>query len=213
MKILFWAVDCQQDFINPDGKLCVKGAEEIRPNLKRLTELANKVDGIQVVSTGDFHNKDSKEIANIPDFKTTWPEHCMEGSEGAEFIDETKPERGKYTTCVAPKKGVVSVQDISNAKNVVIFKDDFDVFKGNIWTGSVLQIINPDLVIVYGVASNICVNFAVLGILKNNFKVIVVKDAIKELPDLPVDELISNWESQGVELKTTNEIEEMITKK
>ncbi|NQU88116.1 MAG: cysteine hydrolase, partial [Mariniphaga sp.] len=41
-KILFWNVDTQKDFIDPDGKLYVPGAELIKGNLNVLTELAIK---------------------------------------------------------------------------------------------------------------------------------------------------------------------------
>ena len=56
MKIIFWNVDTQKDFMNKDGKLYVQGAEEIKSNLKRLTNLA-KAYNITVVNTGDYHNK------------------------------------------------------------------------------------------------------------------------------------------------------------
>ncbi len=63
MKTIFWNVDTQVDFMNKDGKLYVQGAEEIKPNLKRLTDLAEKYK-ITVINTGDYHNKTSKEISN-----------------------------------------------------------------------------------------------------------------------------------------------------
>jgi len=35
---VFWEVDAQADFMLPDGKLYVPGAEKIIPNLNRLVE-------------------------------------------------------------------------------------------------------------------------------------------------------------------------------
>ena len=90
MKTIFWNVDTQKDFMDKDGKLYIQGAELIKPNLKRLTDLAKKYQ-ITVINTGDYHDKTSKEISNTPDFKTTFPSHCMENTEGYKFIDETKP--------------------------------------------------------------------------------------------------------------------------
>ena len=35
--VIFWDVDTQHDFMDPDGKLYVKGAELIMPKLAQLT--------------------------------------------------------------------------------------------------------------------------------------------------------------------------------
>ena len=61
-KIIFWAVDCQKDFIEPPGALYVEGAETIKPNLKKLTEFA-KENNIFVVNTADYHFPDDKELS------------------------------------------------------------------------------------------------------------------------------------------------------
>ncbi len=37
---IFWNVDTQFDFVSPDGKLYVPGAELLKPNWKKLTQLA-----------------------------------------------------------------------------------------------------------------------------------------------------------------------------
>jgi len=87
-KIIFWAVDCQKDFINPDGALYVKDAETIKPNLKKLTEFA-KENNIFVVNTADFHFPDDKELSDKPDFVNTFPPHCMYDNEGYTFVEET----------------------------------------------------------------------------------------------------------------------------
>ena len=60
-KIIFWNVDTQKDFMNPDGALYVEGAESIKPNLKKLTEFARE-NNIFVVNTADFHFPDDKEL-------------------------------------------------------------------------------------------------------------------------------------------------------
>ena len=90
-RTLFWNVDTQEDFIDQAGKLYVQGAEEIRPVLKQITDFA-KTEGIRVVSTCDYHLINSNEISSVPDYETRFPQHCMAGSSGAEFISETLPE-------------------------------------------------------------------------------------------------------------------------
>jgi nicotinamidase-related amidase len=37
---ILWEVDVQADFMLPGGKLYVEGAQELLPNIRRLTDLA-----------------------------------------------------------------------------------------------------------------------------------------------------------------------------
>ena len=50
--VIFWDVDTQHDFMDPDGKLYVKGAELIKPKLEQLTQYAH-ARGIQIVASSD----------------------------------------------------------------------------------------------------------------------------------------------------------------
>jgi len=64
---IFWDVDTQYDFIMPDGKLYIQGAEEILPNLSLLTSFARRND-IQVLGSIDYHTLYDPEISSDPDF-------------------------------------------------------------------------------------------------------------------------------------------------
>lgn len=193
MKILFWAVDCQKDFLNKDGKLYVEGAESIKPNLKKLTDLAVNYN-LTVVNTLDWHDANDEELSDNPDFINTFPQHCMANKKGSELIEETTPIDGLFSF-------------YENKRNVSIKKNKFDVFTGNLNTDNILEALNPDLIIIYGVATNVCVNFAVLGLVARGYKVVVVKDAIKELPQIDVNAVYEGWEGEGVIFETTDNIE------
>lgn len=192
-KIIFWAVDCQRDFMNSDGALYVEGAETIKPNLKKLTDFA-KEHNIMVVNTADMHNPLDEELSETPDFINTFPPHCMNGSNGIEFIEETHP--SCLTASILSYNKDFNSIDV-NAENVIIYKNKFDVFQGNPHTDNFLKLINPDIVVVYGVATNVCVKYAVLGLLKRGIKVFVIEDAIKELPNIPVEDIYNNWQGEG----------------
>jgi len=207
-KILFWNNDTQKDFIEKDGKLYVEGVEEIKPNLARLTSIA-KENEIQVLNAGDWHYIESEEIAEEPDWIYTFPEHCMVGTKGAEFIDETKPE-SPVEVDWNKEYHYDELSETAKAHNIVLLKDDFDVFKGNKNVDRLLMILKPDIIVVYGVTSNICVDKVVRGLLDRKYEVYVVKDAIKKLPHLPSPQ--KNWEALGAKLITTKEVEGVITK-
>jgi len=196
-KILFWNVDTQVDFFEPEGKLYVPGAEEIRPVLRKITDFA-RLDGIRVVNTCDYHHINSVEISKNPNYVTTFPEHCMAGSSGAEFIPETLPE---YPTIIDWDIALGIFPELDNPvkhRNIVIRKDAFDVFTGNPYTEKILNILNPERVFTYGVATNVCVDKEVTSLVERGIKVYVFEDAIKELPKIPLP--FNRWRNMGVEM-------------
>ena len=87
-RTLFWDVDTQHDFMHADGKLYVPQAEEIIPTLAALTDYAHRR-GIRIVASADDHVPGHRELSTTPDFKTTFPEHCMRGTPGQRKILET----------------------------------------------------------------------------------------------------------------------------
>jgi nicotinamidase/pyrazinamidase len=206
-KILFWNVDTQKDFIEPDGKLYVAGAESIRENLSFLTKLAKRKH-IQVVSTADYHFINSAEIDKNPDMVHTFPEHCMAGTTGAEFIKETDPDEPLIFNWDQDYPMMKEMYDLHKHRNIVIRKDDFDVFKGNRYSKTILELLNPEKIVVYGVTTNVCVHFAVAGLVSKSRLVYVVEDAIKELPNIPLP--FKAWENWNVRLIASKDIKSII---
>jgi nicotinamidase/pyrazinamidase len=195
--ILFWNVDTQIDFIEPSGKLYVKGAEKLKPVLKQITQFAAD-NHIRVINTCDFHLINSNELSLNPDFSTSFPEHCMAGTSGAEFINETKP---LLPAIVDWMTHLAILPQLANAKqyrNIVIRKDAFDVFEGNPYTTKILNLLRPDKIFVYGVSTNVCVDKAVCGLVQLGYDVYVFEDAIKELPKIPLP--FKRWEKLGVKM-------------
>lgn len=203
MKTIAWNVDTQYDFMRPDGKLYVQGAEAIEPNLERLTELF-KEKGIQTVNTADRHYSSSAELSDNPDFKDTFPEHCMAGTSGADYITATRPSCPLYVDWLKP---TVNLEAVASAREVVLYKDAFDIFKGNPHADSVVEAINPDRVIVYGVATDYCVNYAVKGLAQRGVEVLVVEDAIKELGQRPAE---LGWKELGVKMIRTEDVHKYV---
>ena len=204
INVIFWNIDTQIDFVMSHGKLPVPDAEKIIPSLKRLTEIAKEND-IVVVNTCDWHNENTKEISESPDFINTFPEHCMENTSGACFITETNPEN-PYT--INHGNETPYVPTMLEHRNIIIRKDKFDVFTGNGSTEKVLNALKPKRVIVYGVAENVCVNHAVIGLLKRGKEVYVVEEAIKGLPG--IESPIERWKDDGAKIISLEEIDSII---
>ena len=211
-KVLFVAVDLQQDFVNPNGALYVPGSESIKSNVKTLSDIARKYN-IRVVKTRDSHNVDSEEFSSNPDFVNTFPVHCVEGTFGANFIEEVG---GGYF--VDWRKENISYGFLDTFGEIVVAKDSFDVFS-NPHTDTLLSKLNPEMIIVYGVATNFCVNDAVEGLVKrrkDKSEVYVVMDAVKEIKGVEgyrsVEQTMQRWKELGVKKTVVDEVPKLLEK-
>ncbi len=202
-SILFWNVDTQVDFMKANGKLYVQNAEEIEPPLEKLTAFA-KENNITVVNTCDYHNKNSQELSDTPDFITTFPPHCMENTKGQKFVAATQPEKPVIFDWSKNYSIAEIDKMLNNQRNIVIRKDLFDVFTGNPNANNIVKSLTPEKIFVYGVATNVCVDFAVIGLAKRGYKVFVIEDAIKELPNIPTP--FETWKEQGITFINAEEI-------
>lgn len=204
---IFFSVDTQKDFINPDGALYVKDAELIKDKLKYLTAFADK-HNIKVVSTIDSHTEKDKEISDKPDFINTFPRHCMIGSSGANFIEETAPLITKSYYVSDKVKMTFLKENVLKHRNIVLLKNKFDIFKGNKYTDKVLKTLKFKNVVIFGVTADICVNYAIYGLLKRKYNVYAVIDAMKASPSADIISIFSNWLNQGIKLITTEQIKD-----
>src|SRR5262245_43630870 len=110
-KIIFWEVDTQADFMKPDGKLYVRGAEKLVPNVQRLTDAARQ-GRVFLVSDACVH------LPNDEEFKR-WPPHCLRGTPGAEIL----PEGLARTFFTIPNRpGVKIPPDLSKVQQVILEK-------------------------------------------------------------------------------------------
>lgn len=207
-KTIFWNVDTQIDFMNEDGALYVQGAEGIKPTLAKLTQYA-KENNIKVINTADWHYDNSEELSDTPDFINTFPPHCMSNTPGVWYVEETKPLDG--VNIVFRWDGEYSdkfiTESVARIREVIITKDKFDVFAGSTHTDKITSALKNEGytdVVVYGVATNVCVDRAVIGLIERGFNVTVVEDAIKELPDIPSP--VSTWVENGAVLTTFDKL-------
>ena len=205
--VIFWNVDTQFDFVSPQGELYVPGAELLKPKWERLTKLA-KSKSIRVVNTADWHYTNSAELSPNPDFINTFPPHCMANTAGVAFIEETNPENSLVIDWDKEFSLIEVLINKEKIRNYTFRKDAFDVFKGNPYTELILNVLYPETVVVYGVTTNVCVNDAVIGLSSRVNRVIVVENAIKELPNIPLP--FENWKELGVYLMSLDDIERLL---
>jgi nicotinamidase/pyrazinamidase len=166
MKTVFFDIDSQLDFLYPAGALYVPGAERIVPAIALLNRYAAQ-HGITVVSTTDAHAE------NDPEF-STWPPHCIAGTTGQHKAEATLLER----RVVIPNRECGLA--LEGAPQIVVEKQTVDVFAApNLQR--LVDLLKADRYVVYGVVTEICVLFAVRGLLKTGKPVTVVTDAVATL--------------------------------
>ncbi|MBA2684524.1 MAG: cysteine hydrolase family protein [Gemmatimonadaceae bacterium] len=203
--VIFWDVDTQHDFMDPDGTLYVKGAELVKPKLEQLTKYAH-AHGIQIVASSDDHELEHAELSGTPDYTETFPPHCIRGTHGAEKIPETTLESPMVIEPVAIPHETLVRQLSSHEGDVLIRKHRFDVFS-NPNTGSVIEAWDPTEIVIYGVTLDYCVKYAIDGLIDIGIPTIhLVLDATKPIVPESVDGLVSGWKKQDVRIVTTDDV-------
>ena len=205
MSVVFWDVDTQVDFMRPEGKLYVPGAVEIGPALDELTRAAARPGIVRVASVCD-HVLEDDEISDTPDFRNTFPPHCLRGAPGQAKV----PETALADPLVVPNRpedpALLASRLARHAGEVLIEKNHFDVFT-NPNTSAVLDTLAPDTIVVYGVAQDVCDAHAIAGFLKRGgLRVVFVEDAARPIDAARGAALLADWKRQGVEVMRTAEV-------
>lgn len=186
MKDLFIGVDLQNDFMNKDGALYVSGAEEIKQNIKSLVlKLRDNVE--HIFYTMDMHKHNDPEFSNTPDYKTTFPPHCIKGTYGSFVIPEA----------LADGDPLYEDEFMDLEKVSVFEKNKFSVFEGNDdFLKELIKLGSIDNIYIFGVAGDVCVERVIDGLYKNRDlvkfnKLYIITDCIasineKEFKDMLV---------------------------
>jgi nicotinamidase/pyrazinamidase len=185
MKTAFLDVDTQFDFLYPTGALYVPGAERIVPALAHLTRRA-AAEGIPVICTADAHAENDVEFR-------TWPPHCIAGTLGQHKAEAT----------LLPRRVVVPNGPcdfaLEGAQQIIVEKQTVDVFQApNL--RRVIEAVGADRFVVYGVVTEICVLYAVRGLLQMGKQVEIVTSAIKALDAAASETTLRELQAAGAQV-------------
>jgi nicotinamidase/pyrazinamidase len=191
MSAVFFDIDSQLDFLYPAGALYVPRAERIVPAIAHLNGYA-AAHGIPVVSTTDAHTEDD------PEFRI-WPHHCVAGTWGQRKAEATLLDR----RVVVPNRPCEL--EVEGARQIVIEKQTVDVFAApNL--ARVVERLGAERFVVYGVVTEICVQYAVRGLLKSGKPVVVVADAIETLKAEDSERALAEFCAGGASLTTDSQV-------
>lgn len=153
-------VDVQNDFC-PGGALGVADGARVAEAI--AAHVAEK-DYAAVVATKDWHIDPGDHFSDDPDFKDSWPKHCVADSEGAEL----PPALADVKLTEVFLKGQYSA--------------GYSGFEGTTDAGTELgdwlRSHDIDIIDVVGIATDYCVRATVLDALKQGFEVRVLTDLV-----------------------------------
>lgn len=211
-EVIGFDVDTQRDFMetredNPifyQGKLKIDNAMSIAPSLERLTNCLVELQ-IPIFGSVDWHDDNAKEFGENPDFFKKFPSHCVKGTYGSEKINATRPLDPLWVDYDFSYDVDKLVGQIRKHSGEVFFrKDNFDVFKqscdvdqgvGNPYASCVLEKLGVKKAVVYGVATDVCVNYAVKGLRGLGIEVYAVRDCMAGLNFEEIEQKMKEWQT------------------
>jgi len=189
-------VDIQNDFV-PGGALAVHEGDMIVPMANALMQQFDLV-----VATQDWHppnhgsfasNHDGKEVGEFIELnglnQILWPNHCVEGSFGAEFVAELETSKINkiFRKGTDPQIDSYSGFFDNGHKKETGLQEYLE--ERNVWN-----------VYILGLATDYCVKFTALDAKKVGFNVFFVQDASRGVNIQPndVDLAIQEMQEKGI---------------
>jgi nicotinamidase/pyrazinamidase len=190
VKRILWDVDTQVDFVSADGKLAVPDAESALPAMARLVAAARAA-GVPHVASADDHELTDLEISSEPDYSSTYPPHCLRGTRGAAKVDQTAQlDPVPLALTEVPDRWL-------RGREFLLLKKSFDVFT-NPNADRLLELLDPDEVVVFGVATDVCDDAAIRGLLARGLSVAFVEAASRGLDETRTAACVAAWRAAGV---------------
>lgn len=196
-------IDVQNDFC-PGGSLAVEGGDKVIPVINKLMP-----EFPLVVATKDWHpenhisfasqhHKEPGTVIEVQGDKTVlWPEHCVQGSNGAEFRSSLDT---RYINLVL-HKGTKRELDSYSA----FFENDHKTPTG---LEHYLKGLGFSKLFVVGLAEDVCVYFTATDARRVGFEVAVIRDATRgvDMPEGNLDKARKEMADQGVHYIQSEEI-------
>jgi nicotinamidase/pyrazinamidase len=198
VRRVLWDVDTQVDFVCADGKLAVPDAERAVPAMARLV-LAAREAGVPHVASADDHELTDEEISAEPDYRETYPPHCLRGTRGAEKVAETEQDDPvPLGLTLVPDRWLVG-------REFLLLKKNFDVFT-NPNADVLLDRLDPEEIVLFGVATDVCDDAAIRGLVARGRSVTFVEEASRGLDDARTVSCLDSWRGAGVRFASVDEV-------
>lgn len=202
MKALL-IVDLQYDFC-PGGALAVPGGDTIIPHINALIPHFDCI-----IQTQDWHPKSHASFASNNNGKSPydtiqmdygeqvlWPDHCVQGSHGADFHRELNT----TATQMIVRKGFRKNIDSYSA----FFENDNTTATG---LDGYLKERGVEELYITGLATDFCVKWSALDAVKQGYKTYLIENAVKGIDiEGSVEQSLIEMKEAGVEFITSENV-------
>lgn len=197
MTRALFIIDVQNDFTE-GGALGVEGGTAVAAGVTELLERHRDVYKV-VVASRDWHDADNDNGGHFatdaePDFVETWPEHCVAGSDGAE-----------YHPALDTSKVDIHVRKGQGVPAYSIFEGIDDEGRSVAELLDELGVTDIDFV---GIATDYCVRLSGLDAIEHGRHVRVFTDLVAGVADASSDAAIAELGHAGAEITESSVLDE-----
>lgn len=198
-------VDVQNDFCE-GGSLAVEGGADLASEISELLERSRDLDF--VVATQDWHVDPGSHFSESPNFRTSWPLHCVAGTKGAALHSNLDTEdidayfrKGRFDAAYSGFDGLLAPEDEvavgEREAHEAAQEDAADPVSLDDW----LRENDVDEVVIVGIATDHCVRATALDAVNAGYDTTVLRDYVVGVDEDASEEALEELEDAGVDVK------------
>lgn len=207
-------VDVQNDFCE-GGSLAVAGGADVAAAISEYVD-AHHLQFDHIVATQDWHIDPGSHFSETPDFKDSWPPHCVAGTKGAELHPDLDTEyiqayfqKGQFAAAYSGFEGLLAPEDAvptgdrqpgtlaagGGAGDTEAYAAAVDAIGLDDW----LQSHDVEDVVVVGIATDYCVMATSLDAVQAGYSVTVIRSLTAGIAE-DLDDAVAEMELGGVDV-------------
>jgi nicotinamidase/pyrazinamidase len=202
-------VDVQNDFCE-GGSLPVAGGADAAGAISDYVD-AHHGEFDHIVATQDWHIDPGAHFSDTPDFKDSWPPHCVAGTRGAELHPDLDTEyiqayfqKGQFTAAYSGFEGLLAPEDAvptgeRQAGSLPANAEDYSPADDAIGLDDWLQSHDVEDVVVVGIATDFCVRATALDAVQAGYSVTVIRSLTAGIAE-DLEDAVAEMELGGVEV-------------
>ena len=202
-------VDVQNDFCE-GGSLPVPGGAAVAGAISEYLDAHNS-EYDYVVATQDWHVDPGSHFSDTPDFKESWPPHCVAGTRGADLHPDLDTEyidayfrKGQYAAAYSGFEGLLAPEDAvptgeRQAGGLPGSADVADPDEDAIGLDDWLQSHDVEDVVVVGLATDYCVKATALDAVQAGYGVTVVRSLTAGIAE-DLEDAVAEMELGGADI-------------
>ncbi|MFF2344143.1 isochorismatase family protein [Pseudarthrobacter sp. NPDC058119] len=202
-------VDVQNDFCE-GGSLAVPGGAAVAGAISEYLD-AHHTEFDHVVATQDWHIDPGSHFSETPDYRDSWPRHCVAGTRGADLHPDLDTEyvdayfrKGQFAAAYSGFEGLLAPEDAVPTGErqagglpgaAAALETDEDAIGLDDW----LQSHDVEDVVVVGIATDYCVKATALDAVQAGYGVTVVRSLTAGIAE-DLEDAVAEMELGGADI-------------